>query len=138
MLTYPRYFFIKEKKRTVWTGGIRNWVQHTGLVRNTVSSCISLLISGMLRLSSGISQLVKMSGQKLQVKQRSNCMQELSPSSALNKPAVQGNTWAWPGLKCAALRKASREFRVHREGQVVLAAPALRLMGWFCLTFGSR
>lgn len=110
MLTYPRYFFPKGKKRTVWTGGIRNWEQHTGLVSNTVSSWISLLVFGILRISAGISQLVKMSGQKLQVEHRSKCTQELSPGSAPSKPAVQGNasgTWGRPGLECTALRKAS-------------------------------
>lgn len=66
-------------------------------------------------------QLVKMPGQKLQVKQRSKCMQELSPDSAPNKPIVQGNvggTWGWPGLECAALRKTSENLGITEKDKL--------------------
>lgn len=65
MLIYPRYFFLKERKEDSWTGGVRNWDQYPGLLSNNVSSCISLLVFGILRISSGASRLVRMSGQKL-------------------------------------------------------------------------
>lgn len=71
-------------------GGIRNWDQHTGLVSSGVSSCISLLFDGVLDPKDiSWDLLVMMSGQKLQVKHRSKRMQELSPGSAPNKPAIQ-------------------------------------------------
>lgn len=85
---------------------------------NTVSSCVSMLVFGILRISARISQLVKMSGQKLQVKRRNKCMQELSPGSAPNKPAVQGNAWGWPGLECAALRKDSENSGITEKDRL--------------------
>lgn len=68
------------------------------------------MVFGILKIAAGLSLSVIMSGQKLQVKRRSKCMQELSPGSALN-PAIQAllligdvcGIWAWPGLGCAAL-----------------------------------
>ena len=86
------------------------------------------------------------SGQKLQVKHRSKCTQELSPESAPNKPAIQallltGNgcgAWGWPGLGCAALREDSENLGFTEKDRTVLAALALRLMGHSCLTHGWR
>lgn len=70
-----------------------------------------LMVFRILRILAGISQLIMMSGQKLQVKHRSKCTQELSPGSAPNKPAIQALAYreclwhlGWPGLGCAALR----------------------------------
>lgn len=94
-----------------------NWDQLTGLVNITVSSCISLLVFGILRISAGTSQLVKMSGQKLQV-EHSKCKQGLSPGSAPNKPASKGMPWGWPALECAASRKASENLGITEKDRL--------------------
>lgn len=125
-------------------GGIRNWDQHTGLVSNGVSSCISLLFDDVWD-PKDISWDLSV-GHDVWVKHRSKRTQELSPGSTPNKPAIQalllvGNTcgaWGWPGLGCAALREDRENLGFTQKDRAVLAAPALRLMGHSCLTHGWR
>lgn len=85
---------------------IKSWDQQTGLVSSGVSSCISPLkmVFGILRSLTGISHLVMVSWQKLQVECVSKCRQ----SQALVLPLTNlpsklsyfecDGAWDWPRL----------------------------------------
>lgn len=107
----PDTFFLKKKRGCFWWAALGAGTSTQDWWSSRASSCC-LVVFGILRTFAGMSQLVMMSEQKLQVKHRSKRWQELNPGSA---PTNLPSQLAQVGM--CHIKRGQRQFGGHREGQ---------------------